>query len=50
VLDDLARYLRLAHAGDKGFNVMPILLLGGAGVGKTHFASGWRRSCRPTAS
>jgi ATP-dependent Lon protease len=38
VLADLARYLRLAHAGDKGFNVMPILLLGGPGVGKTHFA------------
>jgi ATP-dependent Lon protease len=38
VLDDLARYLRLAHAGNKGFNVMPILLLGGPGVGKTHFA------------
>ncbi|GAB3397660.1 AAA family ATPase [Massilia agilis] len=38
VLDDLARYLRLAHAGDKGFNVMPVLLLGGPGVGKTHFA------------
>ncbi|MCS0588930.1 AAA family ATPase [Massilia norwichensis] len=42
VLDDLARYLRLAHAGKggeiRGFNVMPILLLGGPGVGKTHFA------------
>ena len=38
VLGDLARYLRLAHAGNKGFNVMPILLLGGPGVGKTHFA------------
>jgi ATP-dependent Lon protease len=42
VLDDLARYLRLAHAGSKeqvrAFNVMPILLLGGPGVGKTHFA------------
>ena len=38
VLDDLARYLRLAHAGNKGFNVMPVLLLGGPGVGKTHFA------------
>lgn len=38
VLDDLARYLRLAHAGNRGFNVMPILLLGGPGVGKTHFA------------
>jgi ATP-dependent Lon protease len=38
VLGDLARYLRLAHAGDKGFCVMPILLLGGPGVGKTHFA------------
>jgi ATP-dependent Lon protease len=38
VLGDLARYLRLAHAGAAGFNVMPILLLGGPGVGKTHFA------------
>ncbi|NNG25421.1 AAA family ATPase [Telluria aromaticivorans] len=41
VLDDLARYLRLAHAGKGGHggvNVMPILLLGGPGVGKTHFA------------
>ncbi len=38
VLADLARYLRLAHAGDRGFNLMPILLLGDAGVGKTHFA------------
>jgi ATP-dependent Lon protease len=38
VLADLARYLRLAHAGDKGFSVMPILLLGGPGVGKTYFA------------
>lgn len=42
VLDDLKRYLRLSHAGDKrqvgSFNVMPILLLGGPGVGKTHFA------------
>lgn len=41
VLGDLARYLRLAHAGQEGqgrFNVMPILLLGGPGVGKTHFA------------
>ncbi|WP_323143048.1 AAA family ATPase [Massilia phyllosphaerae] len=41
VLDDLARYLRLAYAGNKAFGgagVMQILLLGGPGVGKTHFA------------
>jgi ATP-dependent Lon protease len=38
VLGDLTRYLRLAHAGNAGFNVMPILLLGDPGVGKTHFA------------
>jgi ATP-dependent Lon protease len=38
VVSDLRRYLALAHAGDAGFNVMPILLLGDPGVGKTHFA------------
>jgi ATP-dependent Lon protease len=38
VLDDLTRYLALAHAGDAGFNVMPLLLLGDPGVGKTYFA------------
>jgi ATP-dependent Lon protease len=38
VVADLRRYLGLAHAGDAGFNVMPILLLGDPGVGKTHFA------------
>ena len=38
VVDDLARYLGLAHAGHAGLNVMPILLLGDPGVGKTHFA------------
>lgn len=41
VLGDLARYLRLAYAGNKAFGgagVMPVLLLGGPGVGKTHFA------------
>ena len=40
VLGDLTRYLGLAHAGNGGFNVMPILLLGEPGVGKTHFARG----------
>jgi ATP-dependent Lon protease len=38
VVADLQRYLGLAHAGDASFNVMPILLLGDPGVGKTHFA------------
>lgn len=37
VLDDLTRYLGLSIAGGAGFNVMPVLLLGGPGVGKTHF-------------
>jgi ATP-dependent Lon protease len=38
VLGDLTRYLGLAQVGDGGVNVMPILLLGDPGVGKTHFA------------
>ncbi|PWF44320.1 AAA family ATPase [Massilia glaciei] len=38
VLGDLTGYLGLAHAGDAGVNVMPLLLLGDPGVGKTHFA------------
>jgi ATP-dependent Lon protease len=37
VLDDLSRYLGLACVGNAGFNVMPVLLLGDPGVGKTHF-------------
>jgi len=37
VLDDLKRYLGLALAGGGSMNVMPILLLGDPGVGKTHF-------------
>ena len=37
VLDDLSRYLGLALAGNGSINVMPILLLGDPGVGKTHF-------------
>lgn len=37
VLDDLSRYLGLALAGGAGINVMPVLLLGDPGVGKTHF-------------
>jgi ATP-dependent Lon protease len=37
VLDDLARYVGLSLAGGAGVNVMPVLLLGEPGVGKTHF-------------
>jgi ATP-dependent Lon protease len=37
VLDDLRRYLGLALVGGAAFNVMPVLLLGDPGVGKTHF-------------
>ena len=37
VLDDLKRYLGLSIAGGASFNVMPVLLLGDPGVGKTHF-------------
>jgi ATP-dependent Lon protease len=38
VLDDLSRYLGLALAGGASINLMPVLLLGDPGVGKTHFA------------
>lgn len=37
VLDDLTRYLGLSIAGGASFNIMPVLLLGDPGVGKTHF-------------
>lgn len=37
VLDDLTRYLGLSLVGGAGVNVMPLLLLGDPGVGKTHF-------------
>lgn len=37
VLDDLKRYIGLALRGNHGVNVMPLLLLGDPGVGKTHF-------------
>jgi ATP-dependent Lon protease len=37
VLDDLTRYLGLALAGGASVNLMPVLLLGDPGVGKTHF-------------
>ncbi|HVL74390.1 MAG TPA: AAA family ATPase [Noviherbaspirillum sp.] len=37
VLDDLKRYVALALAGGAGVNLMPVLLLGDPGVGKTHF-------------
>lgn len=38
VLQDLANYVELAAAGKGGINIMPILLAGDPGVGKTHFA------------
>jgi ATP-dependent Lon protease len=37
VLDDMTRYLGLSLAGGAGLNVMPVLLLGDPGVGKTYF-------------
>lgn len=37
VLDDLRRYLGLSIVGGAGVNLMPMLLLGDPGVGKTHF-------------
>lgn len=37
VLDDLTRYLGLSLAGGASINMMPVLLLGDPGVGKTHF-------------
>lgn len=37
VLDDLKRYLGLSIAGGASFNLMPLMLLGDPGVGKTHF-------------
>lgn len=37
VLDDLKRYVGLALAGGGTMNLMPVLLLGDPGVGKTHF-------------
>lgn len=38
VLDDLRKYLELALYGNEPLSVLPILLLGDPGVGKTHFA------------
>lgn len=38
VLEDLKRYIGLALRGNHSVNVMPLLLLGDPGVGKTHFA------------
>lgn len=40
VVEDLANYIELALFGKSGFNVMPVLLAGEPGVGKTHFAKG----------
>ncbi len=38
VLDDLENYLELALVGAGGLNILPVLLAGDPGVGKTHFA------------
>lgn len=38
VLEDLSNYIELAAAGKGGLNILPILLCGDPGVGKTHFA------------
>lgn len=38
VLDDLANYIELSVVGKGGLSVLPILLAGDPGVGKTHFA------------
>ena len=38
ILDDLRKYLELALYGGEALTVLPILLLGDPGVGKTHFA------------
>lgn len=38
VLQDLARYIELSAVGRQGLSVLPILLAGDPGVGKTHFA------------
>jgi ATP-dependent Lon protease len=38
VIDDLKKYLALAVSGNEPVNFAPILLLGEAGIGKTHFA------------
>lgn len=38
VLDDLTSYIELALIGKGGLNILPVLLAGDPGVGKTHFA------------
>lgn len=38
VLEDLGNYIELSAAGRGGLKVLPILLAGDPGVGKTHFA------------
>ncbi len=38
VIDDLKKYLALAVSGNEPVHFTPILLLGEAGIGKTHFA------------